>query len=126
MTIEVQEVDLAPMGIGTSRRFKITVVDTSGAAIDVSGDKFYFTVKKDAENVDAAADVQVSQVAPADANSIAGTVFITVLAADTVDVTPGEYAYDCMWLKLTSNPGEREPVQRGRIPFYQPVTASLA
>jgi hypothetical protein len=125
MSIKIQEIDLSPLGVGTSRKFKISVVDTTGGAIDVSGDKFYFTIKKLPETEDAAADVQVNVVAPVDANSVNGIVFITALAADTAGVSPGTYQYDCMWLKLTSAPGEREPVQRGEISFYQPVTATL-
>ncbi len=119
-----KETNLDPIGIGNSAAFTIEVRDSAGAAIDVTGDKFYLTIKEHPEADDDTAQVQVAVVAPAGAESAAGDVPITVLANDTDGATAGTYHYDCLWLKLVSAPGEREPVQRGRVELYYTPTAA--
>jgi hypothetical protein len=114
---------LKPMQVGTSRNLKVTIKDkVTKLPIDVSGDKFYFTVKNTPDLDDADAVVQVSVVTPNDATSQAGIAIIPVTASDTTSVDPGSYVYDIMWLKLTSSPGDREPVVAGDISFEQAVT----
>lgn len=111
------------MQVGTSRNLKVTIRDSvTKAPIDISGDKFYFTVKNSPNLDDTDAVVQVSTVTPNDATSQAGIAIIPVTASDTASVDPGSYVYDIMWLKLTSSPGEREPVLAGDISFEQAVT----
>ncbi|RLA60688.1 MAG: hypothetical protein DRQ89_12450 [Epsilonproteobacteria bacterium] len=118
-----EDVTLKPIKIGNSRNIKATLRDkVTKAAIDISGDKFYFTVKDSADQEDSDAVVQVSTVAPADATSQAGIVIIPVSAADTASVIPGTYDYDLVWLKLASAPGERDTLQHGTVYFEQAVT----
>ena len=121
-----KEINLEPLGIGNSTAFTVEVRNSAGEAIDVTGDKFYLTVKEHPEADDDTAQVQVSVVAPAGAESTAGDVPITLLAADTVGATAGTYHYDCLWLKLVSAPGERESVQHGRIELYYTATTAQA
>jgi hypothetical protein len=118
-----EDVTLKPLKIGNSRNIKVTIRDkVTKAVIDVSGDKFYFTVKDSVDVVDSDADLQVSAVAPADTNSQNGIAIIPVLSGDTSSVVPGTYNYDIVWLKLTSAPGERDTLQQGTVDFSQAVT----
>lgn len=116
----MDEIDLKPLGIGASRTYKITI----SSGLDVSGDKFYLTIKKDAEDDDANAVCQVFVVAPNDANSQAGIVFLKVQSSDTLGTDPGNYCYDVLWIKTVTDPGNREPIQRGEIYLYQLVTGA--
>jgi len=119
----LKPVTLKPIRSGNSRNLKITIRDSSTKLpIDISGDKFYFTVKDSADLEDADAALQTSVVAPANATSVAGIVIIPVAAADTATVEPGSYVYDIVWLKLTSAPGERDTIQEGDVSFSKAVT----
>lgn len=121
---------LKPFKVGNSRVIKVTIKDKSTKLpIDISGDKFYFTVKDSADLADASAVVQANVLAPADANSIAGTAFIPVTTDDTKDVTPGDYHYDIVWLKLASDagpPAGRDTIEQGTVNFEMSVTRAQA
>ena len=117
---------LKPFKVGNSRIIKVTVKDKdTKSAIDISGDKFYFTVKDSAALEDTDAVVQANIVAPADANSVAGIVFIPITTDDTKNVAPGDYEYDIVWLKLTTDPGPpvgRDTIEQGTVNFAMSVT----
>lgn len=121
---------LKPFKVGNSRIIKVTIKDKdTKSAIDISGDKFYFTVKNSADLEDSSSAVQVSIVAPADSNSAGGIVFIPITTADTKDVTPGDYDYDIVWLKLTTDPGPpvgRDTIEQGTVNFAMSVTRAQA
>jgi hypothetical protein len=113
---------LKPFKIGNSRNIRVTVKDSvTGNPIDITGDKFYFTVKDTADHTDTDAVVQESVVA-AGANATSGIAIINVPAASTTSVTPGTYEFDIVWLKLTSAPGDRETILQGDVDFAYPVT----
>ena len=117
---------LKPFKIGNSRNIRVTVKDSAtGNAIDITGDKFYFTVKDTADHDDTSALVQESVVASG-ANATNGIAIINVPAASTSSVSPGTYEFDIVWLKLTTAPGDRETVVQGDVGFEYPVTRAQA
>ena len=118
---------LKPFKVGNSRRVKIIIRDAvTKAAVDITGDKFYFTVKDSVNLEDSDAEVQSSVVAPADDNSTNGIAIIPVSVADTSAVTPGSYYYDIAWLKLASEPGDKVTVQDGNVSFQEAITRAQA
>lgn len=123
MSNELKPVTLKPLRSGNSRNMRITVRDkATKAAIDITGDKFYFTVKEHIGQPDTEAVVQSSVVAPAGADATNGIVILPVTAADTMNVESNTYNYDIVWLKLVSAPGERDTVQEGEVSFSKAVT----
>lgn len=122
-TNSLRSVTLKPFRSGNSRNLRITIRDkTTKLPIDVTGDKFYFTVKDSLGMDDAAAALQVSAVAPVGTDATGGIAVIPVPSASTAPVEPGSYLYDIVWLKLTSAPGERDTIQEGDVSFSKAVT----
>ena len=114
---------LEPFKIGNSRNLEVTIRNRiTKVPIDITGDKFYFTVKDTPDQPDTAAVVQASVVAPADSNSAAGIAIIPVSTSDTTGVEPGNYFYDISWIKTVSAPGEKITIVEGKVGFSQPVT----
>ena len=118
---------LEDLSIGQTRNIEVRVRDkVTKAAIDITGDKFYFTVNDNKDQPDAAAALQSSVIAPADANSTAGIAIIPVSAASTGAVEPGNYFYDITWVRTVSAPGDVLLVEDGTIGFYYPVTRAAS
>lgn len=113
---------LKPFIIGNSKNIKVTVRDkVTKAVIDISGDKFYFTVKESLEHADTEAVIQESVVASGlDATN--GIVIIPIPASSTSSVNPETYIADVVWLKLVSAAGERETIFQDEISFTRAVT----
>lgn len=113
--------------VGQTRNIEVIVKDKrTNLPVDISGDKFYFTVKDTPDQPDAAAVIQTSVIAPADANSTNGIAIIPVSSADTAAVEPGNYYYDISWVRTVSAPGDVLPVEQGTIGFYYPVTRAAS
>ncbi|PNV83835.1 MAG: hypothetical protein C0610_16790 [Desulfobacteraceae bacterium] len=113
---------MKPFRVGNSKNIKVTVTDkVTKSAVDITGDKFYFTIKDAASEDDSQAAVQVSVVASG-TEAQNGIVVIKVAASDTLAVEVGQYEYDIVWLKLTSAPGERETIEQGAVDFQRAVT----
>lgn len=118
---------LQPFKIGNSRNIEVIVRDKdTKTPIDISGDKFYFTVKDHPDHDDTDAVVQASVTAPGDANSVNGIAIIPVSSVDTSNVEAGNYYYDISWLKLTSNPGQKVTVEQGKVGFSHPITRAAS
>lgn len=114
---------LKPFIIGNSKNIKVTVTDkVTKTPIDVTGDKFYFTVKENVGQEDVDAVVQESVTVPAGADATNGIAIIPVPASATSSVEPDTYLADVVWLKLSSAPGERETVFQSEVNFVQAVT----
>lgn len=123
ITNSLKPVTLKPFRSGNSRNLRITIRDkVTKAPIDITGDKFYFTVKDSVGLSDADAALQASVVAPVGTDATGGIVVIPVPAASTALVEPGSYLYDIVWLKLVSEPGGRDTIQEGDVSFAKAVT----
>lgn len=117
--------NIKPIRIGDSHLIKVTVRDAStNLPVDITGDKFFFTVKDSKNFLDADAVLQVELTAPSGASSTGGVMLFNIPKESTNLVDPGSYFYDITWLSSNSDPGNRHPVQQGGVSFILPVTRS--
>lgn len=114
------QINITPVRSGDDKVYRVTV-KANKVPVDITGDKFYFTVKDDKFYEDAEADLQVSVIA-AGTNAAAGIVFLHLPKASTLNVSPGTYYYDIVWIRLTSSSGEKVLVREGIISFDPAVT----
>ncbi|NOQ30265.1 MAG: hypothetical protein GQ570_03985 [Helicobacteraceae bacterium] len=122
------EVELPAIHQNDYRNHKVTVSGTNNSIIDVTGDKFWLTIKEDPEaEDDASAAYQVSVVAPADANSQAGEAYLPITLVD-VNIPAGTYFYDIQWQRLASGGGVKDlnTVIYGKINILSQVTRDTA
>lgn len=108
---------------GDDRDFDFTVVDRTGAAEDITGWMFWFTVKTSPADPDAAALFQLTSAAEQIVVDVAGEGIgrILVRAAHTKSSSPGNYVFDLQCRK--GPPGS--PVQtlsRGVLKLSDEVT----
>lgn len=123
-----EEVELPDIHENDYRMHRVAVTDANGAGIDVTGDKFWLTIKSDPETQeDIAAEYQNSIVAPADAESAAGRVYIPMVL-NGVNIPPGPYFYDVQWQRLVSGIGVNDlnTILFGKITVLQQVTKSTS
>ncbi len=119
------ERNLKPLRQGNSKSYGVTITDENDAAIDISGDKLYFTIKDDADKGDSDALLQISYVIPSDADAVNGKAFIPVTPADSAGVRIGTHEYDVLWVRTVSSPGDVATVQIGQIPVKRRVTHAI-
>lgn len=86
------ERDLNELVRGDTWTMKITLTD-EGTPIDVTGNKFWVTLKLDPEATDEEADA-TTEVTASGADAQNGIVHLVLDAAATVDLTLGRYYYD--------------------------------
>lgn len=118
------EKNLNTLRRGKSRSYGITIADEDGP-IDITGDKFYLTIKKSSRHTDAAALLQNSYLAPNDSGSEAGQARVQISAEDSLSLPVGTFVYDITWVRLTSSPGDSVTVQTGKISIEQGVTLAI-
>lgn len=95
---------------------QITVVDTAGVAVNVTGYSFLLTVNKNKDPSSTAG--QLFQVAGVIISGPAGTVKFTPSAVQT-DQTPGKYYYD---IQMTDGGGLIRTIISGNYVIKQDVT----
>jgi len=113
--------NLEPIMKGDDVMLEVIVTDTAGVAVDITGDKFWFTVKDGVDDPDIIALIQVIVIAPAGTDSSSGKVIIQLTSVDT-DVPSGNKAYDLQWQKVGSGNSGIETLQYGRVVIVQHVT----
>jgi hypothetical protein len=82
---------------GDTRTITATFVDSDGSPLDLTGGTVFFTVNASSEPTDDTAAV-VSKDVSSFAAPTTGIATITLAAADTTNVTPGTYWYDCQFV----------------------------
>ena len=83
--------DLQPLYRGDGREYNLVFTDSNGGAIDISGWKVYFTMKKDYKDDDTKAVIKKDITT----HSLEkGKTTIILLPADTKDIKPDNYCYD--------------------------------
>ena len=111
---------------GDERILKIDLsgLDDKGVRIapatNLTGYKFWFTLKKDLLDLDSAAAVQVSTVAGDNENDtpIDGIVFLTLSSSVLANVLPGTYFYD---LQMKRPGSDGEGIKTILPPIYDPI-----
>ena len=94
-----------------TKYYQVDVTDDSNVAIDISGYKLFFTVKRSLNDSDTNALIKKTITCPNDTNSQAGHGFISLSYSDT-NITSGNYYYDI----FIQSPGIalRKPILRGK------------
>lgn len=87
---------LPDMRQGDDYNVKLVINDTTGAAKNITGYKFWLTLKASISDADAAAALQFSTTAGDNVNDnlLNGICYLAVPAAMTKLVPPGDYRYD--------------------------------
>jgi len=101
--------------------YQITVVDSDGTAVDLTGYTFYMTVKDNKQDSDS--QVIFKKTVTSIPSPELGIVTITVDRADTLTVSPGDYPYD---IKYKDDSGDVRTVFRGKFRIVQAITDSVA
>jgi len=84
--------DLQPLYRGDSREYNLTFTDSNGGAIDISGWKVYFTMKKDYKDDDTKAVIKKDITVPG--GSVSGKTGFILSPTDTENIKPDNYYYD--------------------------------
>ena len=86
--------DLTPQARGDTWNFQFLMQDTNGAAIDITGNQYWFTLKSDVALTDAQAEVQVGPIVASVPDSTSGKLSIVIPGVSTNSLEPKTYNYD--------------------------------
>lgn len=109
--------ELSPLYRGDSREYALTFTDKEGVAIDITGWKVYFTLKKNPLINDDGALIQkdiTSHEAPTE-----GKTKIVLAPSDTDKLKPGDYVYD---IQIKKPSGDVITVVKGSLKIEADVT----
>ena len=109
---------------GDSKDYAITVKDSSGTVIDITGYIFYMTVKENATDDDE--DAKISKEVTSHTDPINGETTISLSSSETdlpVSSSTQKYVYDIR-MKDTSN--KITTLLNGNFKIRQPVTHSTS
>jgi hypothetical protein len=115
---------------GDSATFDVAVVDAAGAALNLTGTKLWFTVKRWISDLDSHAIVQktsdsAGQVTLADQTADPGKATIKVLPADTASL--GADTTTLVWdVQILDGAGEMHTVADGSLTVKPDVTRAIA
>jgi hypothetical protein len=115
---------------GDSATFDVAVVDAAGAALNLTGTKLWFTVKRWISDLDSRAVVQKTsdspgQVTLADQTADPGKATIKVLPADTASL--GADTTTLVWdVQILDSAGEMHTVADGSLTVKPDVTRAIA
>ncbi len=102
---------------GDSRNIQVTVKDSSGNAIDITGGTVFFTVNALEEpDDDTGAVITKDVTSHTDALSGVSTIELT---SDDTDVEPGEYWYDVQFVSTSGSVSSRE---KGKLLVVSDIT----
>lgn len=104
---------------GQDVQLPITVVDSSGAAVDLTGASARFAMARDESStpvIDSAASPQTASIAITDAS---GGVLTVTLKDTDLDGLAGDYYYEC---KVTDSGGNESITTRGWITMDKALT----
>lgn len=99
----------------------VTITDSAGAAVDITGGKLYFTVKTKYSDADSDAVITMTQTShDSPTNGISS---FDVTSTSTINVNEGTYVFD---LQLKDVTGQIFTVKRGTILVNSHATISVA
>jgi len=108
---------LSPLYRGDSREYTLSFVDKNGTAIDITGWKVYFTLKRSIGQNDGSATLKKDIVNHE--SSIKGKTKIVLTSSDTDDLKPDNYVYD---IQVKKPNGDVITVVMGSITIEADVT----
>lgn len=85
---------------GEDKVWTVTITDSSGTPIDITGYTFLFTVKTNIDDTDTAAIIQKEITSHSDPTN--GVTEITLIQSDTNN-KDGKFLYDYQWLDTSDN-----------------------
>ena len=104
---------------GDDVSFTLRFRDDEGNPVNVAGDTVYLTLQADLAIEDEA--MSIVHNIPDNEDAADGVIQVPVGNSDT-DIPPGEYWYDFVWVKTSSDQGKRETILLGKITVRQGVT----
>ncbi len=87
---------------GDTRAITITVTDSTGTAVNITGGKIFFTLNSSNDPADDSGAL-VSKTITAHTTPLAGISTVTLDASDTASIDPGTYYYDIQFVDSTGN-----------------------
>ena len=104
---------------GESKKFRLTVVDEDGEAIDITGSTPHLRVKRDLADADPAVIIKTGTLLTQSGATL-GQADFDFVPGDTSALAPGTYVYDS-WIELAS--GDRHVMAiPSKFSILQPVT----
>lgn len=107
---------------GDTRTITATFVDSSGAPLDLTGGKVFFTVNSSNEPSDDSGAVITKDVTSF-ATPTSGVATITLASSDTTNVAPGTYWYD---LQFVSAGGVVTSLEKAKFVVKADITRRTA
>jgi len=84
---------------GEDKTWSVTILDSAGAPVDITGYTFLFVVKENITDTDANAKIKKEITSHSDPTN--GVTQIAIDAADTADIN-GKYLYDYQWVDTST------------------------
>lgn len=109
---------------GDSKDINLTIQDSSGTAIDITGYSFYMTVKSNATDSDDDAVIDKEVTSHTDASSGETTISLSTTDTNqTVSSSTNKYVYD---VRMKDTSGKVTTLLSGNFKVLQNITVSTA
>ena len=113
------ETQLPPIVQGDDWDYKITI-SKEGTGLDITGDKFFFTLKLDKDVADVSAELQHDETVAGGTDADNGIHYISVPRTKTVTLEPATHNYDIQW--WDSSADKLKTIALGEVTVQQQVT----
>jgi hypothetical protein len=113
--------DLSPLIRGDDWTIKLEI-QSDGVPLDISGYKFYLTLKANIDDADPGA-LQVSVVTPTNAESVLGISYIIATDVETSGLDALSYHYDIQQIDTS---GHVQTLQLGKVKVIKDVTLTTS
>jgi hypothetical protein len=117
----VTQVDLNTFVRGDTWTNKFAFTDENNAAIDITDNVYYLTLKADPEVTDLNADAQATVTATG-ADALAGIVYVVFSSAQTAALSPGKYFYDLQQV----DDGQVSTLLLGKVKVLRDITLAIS
>jgi len=117
----VTQVDLNTFVRGDTWTNKFAFTDENNAAIDITDNVYYLTLKANPDATDLLADAQ-QNVTATGADALAGIVYVTFSSTQTAGLSPGKYYYDLQQI----DSGQVSTLLLGKVKVLRDITQSIS
>jgi len=93
--------DLQDLVRGDDWPVQLVLTDTAGAALDISGNTYWFTVKSSPDDADPG--LAQASITASGSDAVAGKVTIAIPASSTSTIAPGKWYYDIQEVEASTN-----------------------
>lgn len=104
---------------GDNWDIQVTMVDSAGTAVDISGNEYWFTLKSDIDALDGAAELQYGPFLASSPEDENGILSFSIPGSQTKDLTARSYHYD---LQEVTSSAEVSTILIGKIKIRKDVT----